>query len=203
MGVPLRSQVNYLGVVRVAKAFIPLLKRSALQARGRLSRTAAPRLMIVSSMAGKVTFPMMSAYCASKHACTAFASCLRMELRMWGIDVCTVQPTFLKTPLVETSALSFMRTWEVSSPTLRAEYGDCYFHSALHSTRKFMYRFCWDLASGTAVICRAVTRTRSPPQELSVGIDGLTAVSLMHYLPSWVYEFLIYTNVLSFIVEPE
>ena len=49
--------VNFLGVVRVSKSFLPLLRRSAAAAAGS-PFAAPPRLLIVSSMSGKL--PAMS-----------------------------------------------------------------------------------------------------------------------------------------------
>ena len=59
--------VNYLGVVRVGKAFLPLLRRSAGEAAGAAS-LQPPRVLIVSSMSGKVPVPFLSSYASSKHA---------------------------------------------------------------------------------------------------------------------------------------
>ncbi|MGB9604478.1 MAG: SDR family NAD(P)-dependent oxidoreductase, partial [Bryobacteraceae bacterium] len=46
----------------------------------------------VSSIAGKVTFPWLTLYCASKYALNALSDGLRMELAGTGIRVLTVCP---------------------------------------------------------------------------------------------------------------
>ena len=62
------ASVNYLGVVRVCKAFLPLLKQTAAAAAGEATRPPPPRVVIVSSMSGKLPVPILSAYACSKHA---------------------------------------------------------------------------------------------------------------------------------------
>jgi short-subunit dehydrogenase len=68
--------------------------------------------------------PLLSSYAASKHAVACFAACLRMEIApLWGIDVCTVFPSFHKTPLLEAGAGTIGRTWGASSEEIQRDYG--------------------------------------------------------------------------------
>ena len=63
-------QVNFLGVVRVCRAFLPALRRSAGAAP---APACAPRVVIVSSMSGKIPCPLLAPYTTSKHAVAAYA----------------------------------------------------------------------------------------------------------------------------------
>ena len=85
----LRSQfeVNVVGLVGVTQAFLPLLRR----ARG--------RIVNIGSIAGRVTTPLMSPYCASKHAVEAITDALRLELQPWGIEVSVIEPGVVATPI--------------------------------------------------------------------------------------------------------
>jgi short-subunit dehydrogenase len=56
-------------------------------------------LVNVASTFGAVAAPYVSAYAASKHAVRGFSSSLRQELLHTGIDVCTVLPAAIDTPL--------------------------------------------------------------------------------------------------------
>ena len=47
-----------------------------------------------------------------------------MELAIWGIDICTVLPSFHRTPLLEGSLPSLRRVWAAATPEVRAQYGD-------------------------------------------------------------------------------
>lgn len=44
----------------------------------------------MTSVAGKLTPPFMSAYVASKHAIEGMSGCLRREMLLYGIDVIIV-----------------------------------------------------------------------------------------------------------------
>eukprot|EP00619_Florenciella_sp_RCC1007_P014103 CAMPEP_0205905792 /NCGR_PEP_ID=MMETSP1325-20131115/1555_1 /ASSEMBLY_ACC=CAM_ASM_000708 /TAXON_ID=236786 /ORGANISM="Florenciella sp., Strain RCC1007" /LENGTH=237 /DNA_ID=CAMNT_0053271735 /DNA_START=72 /DNA_END=785 /DNA_ORIENTATION=- len=66
-------EVNYFGLVRTSKAFLPLLKETAR------SKSAAyrPRIVNVTSVAGLTPCAFLGPYTASKHAAEAFTSALR------------------------------------------------------------------------------------------------------------------------------
>ncbi len=74
--------VNVFGVVYCTKAALPYLKQS----RG--------VVVNVSSIAGFVGTPTSGAYSASKAAVTNLGQSLAVELRPYGIAVCTVCPYF-------------------------------------------------------------------------------------------------------------
>lgn len=61
-------------------------------------------LVNVSSTFGTVAAPYVSAYVASKHAVRGFSSSVRQELLNTGIDVCTVLPAAIDTPLWQHTA---------------------------------------------------------------------------------------------------
>ncbi|MBA9002433.1 SDR family oxidoreductase [Thermomonospora cellulosilytica] len=68
-------EVNLLGSVATARAFVPALRES----RGYFFQ--------VASLAALCAAPMMAAYCASKSGVEAFAHCLRAELAPHGVGV--------------------------------------------------------------------------------------------------------------------
>lgn len=69
--------VAYLGVVRVSKAFLPLLTRG----------DGGGRLVNVTSTAALFSAPANAAYSAAKHAVKAFSDALRAEVRCQGVEV--------------------------------------------------------------------------------------------------------------------
>jgi len=82
-------EVNVFGPAAVIQAFLPLLRR----ARG--------RIVNVSSAAGRVSHPVIGAYCASKFALEALSDSLRVEVRGSGISVSVVEPGFIETPMLD------------------------------------------------------------------------------------------------------
>ena len=179
--------VNYLGVVRVSKAFVPQLRRSAQLVAQRAAQrwkrptasAAAPRMLVVASMAGKLPMPLAASYCATKHAAVAFAASLRMELAVWGIDVCTVLPSFHRTPLLEGSLPSLRRVWAAATPEVRAQYGEPCFHSTLTCINQLMTDWAWDAARVTEGLAGAATGLRAPPCELTIGSDAIFGLHVM------------------------
>lgn len=73
--------VNYLGTVRVTKAFLPALERSG-----------DGHLVVVGSVAGFETYPAGAGYTAAKHAERALTRTLRLELLGHPIRVTEISP---------------------------------------------------------------------------------------------------------------
>ncbi|XP_046649082.1 D-beta-hydroxybutyrate dehydrogenase, mitochondrial-like [Daphnia pulicaria] len=73
-------QVNFLGVLRVTKAFLPLIR----QAKG--------RVINITSANGNWCLPGLSVYCGTKHALDGFSNSLRMEMRPWNVKVILINP---------------------------------------------------------------------------------------------------------------
>jgi NAD(P)-dependent dehydrogenase (short-subunit alcohol dehydrogenase family) len=111
--------VNYMGIVRCCKGFLPILKKQAIEK----THTDA-RILNVISMAGLVAGPGMTPYFASKHAALAFTAGLRMELKAFGIQVSAVNPSFHETPLVNSIDDLVTSVWEGLSEEKRKEYGE-------------------------------------------------------------------------------
>ncbi|MFA6150895.1 MAG: SDR family NAD(P)-dependent oxidoreductase [Chitinophagaceae bacterium] len=72
--------INWMGVMRVCRAFIPLFKR---QQYG--------QFINISSIAGLVNLPLGNFYHSTKHAIESFSECMAYELKEANIKVCTVQ----------------------------------------------------------------------------------------------------------------
>ena len=72
---------NYLGMVRVNREVLPLMR-----ARG------GGKIVLFSSINGLLGIPFQGAYTASKHAIEGYAECLSMEVKPFGIQVMLVEP---------------------------------------------------------------------------------------------------------------
>jgi NAD(P)-dependent dehydrogenase (short-subunit alcohol dehydrogenase family) len=68
-----------------------------LAARPHLGRSAAPRIVNISSIGGKISVPHLLPYCASKFALTGLSEGLSAELAGDGIAVTTVCPGLMRT----------------------------------------------------------------------------------------------------------
>jgi NAD(P)-dependent dehydrogenase (short-subunit alcohol dehydrogenase family) len=72
--------INWLGVVKVSRAFIPVFRK---QNYG--------QIINISSIAGLVNLPLGSFYHSTKQAVESFSECMAYELIDFNISVCTVQ----------------------------------------------------------------------------------------------------------------
>jgi len=81
-------EVNYFGAVACAQAVIPTMKQQK-----------SGVIVNISSIAGRVGFPNLGYYCASKFALTGFSETLRQELKPLGILVTTIGPGTVYTPM--------------------------------------------------------------------------------------------------------
>ncbi|MEP6828056.1 MAG: oxidoreductase [Aestuariivirga sp.] len=78
--------VNFLGVVRVTNAVLPIMRK---QGMGRIINT--------SSVLGFLPSPFMAFYAATKHAVEGYSESLDHEVRGQGIRVVLVEPAFTRT----------------------------------------------------------------------------------------------------------
>jgi short-subunit dehydrogenase len=81
---------NVFGLMAVTRAFLP-----AMRERG------TGRIVNISSMAGRITFPMMGVYHSSKYALEALSDALRNEVAPFGVKVVLVEPGFIRTEFTE------------------------------------------------------------------------------------------------------
>jgi short-subunit dehydrogenase len=61
------------------------------------------RIVNLSSMGGKLTFPGGGPYHATKYSVEAISDVLRFEVRGFGVDVSIIEPGLIKTNFAETS----------------------------------------------------------------------------------------------------
>jgi NAD(P)-dependent dehydrogenase (short-subunit alcohol dehydrogenase family) len=137
-------EVNVVGQVAVTQAVLPRLRRSH------------GRIVFVSSLNGRVSFPMLGAYCASKFALEAVADALRIELKPWDIPVVVVEPAQTKTDMWHTADTSVEQMAAAMTAQMRQLY-----------------------AGHLPGLSRAIARTRKtavPPEKVANVVEGaLTA----------------------------
>ncbi|MDA0667897.1 MAG: SDR family oxidoreductase [Planctomycetota bacterium] len=88
----LQMEINLIGLLRTTQAFLPMVKK----ARG--------RVINISSIAGRLAFPLAGPYHSSKHALEGLSDVMRLEFRRYGIEVVVIQPGAIRTPIWGTAA---------------------------------------------------------------------------------------------------
>ncbi len=88
-------EVNLIAPLQVIQAFAKLLGADS-------TRGGRPgRIVNISSVGGKMAFPFLGAYAASKHGLEGLSESLRRELMLYGIDVILVAPGYVNTPILD------------------------------------------------------------------------------------------------------
>jgi NAD(P)-dependent dehydrogenase (short-subunit alcohol dehydrogenase family) len=85
-------ETNVFGLARLTQLVLPGMR---LQGWG--------RIVNVSSMGGRLTFPGGGWYHATKHAVEALSDALRFEVQSFGIDVVVIEPGLIRTDFAETA----------------------------------------------------------------------------------------------------
>jgi short-subunit dehydrogenase len=85
-------EINFWGVVRMTRAFLPLLRASG-----------DARIVNLSSVFGMIAPPEQVAYAASKFAVRGFSEALRHELEGSGVGVTVVHPAGVATRIAESA----------------------------------------------------------------------------------------------------
>jgi NAD(P)-dependent dehydrogenase (short-subunit alcohol dehydrogenase family) len=80
--------VNVSGPLEVTQAFLPMVRK------------ACGRIVMIGSLAGRITMPFAGPQAASKRAIVAMAEALRLELSPWGIKVILVEPASIRTAAI-------------------------------------------------------------------------------------------------------
>jgi NADP-dependent 3-hydroxy acid dehydrogenase YdfG len=86
-------ETNVFGLVRMCQLVLPAMRA---QRWG--------RIVNVSSMGGRLTFPGGGVYHATKYAVEALSDALRFEVRGFGVDVILIEPGIIRSRFGETAA---------------------------------------------------------------------------------------------------
>ena len=86
-------ETNVFGLMRMCQLALPGMRGAG-----------SGKIVNLSSMGGKLTFPGGGVYHATKHAVEALSDALRFEVKGFGIDVVVIEPGLIVTEFGETAA---------------------------------------------------------------------------------------------------
>jgi NAD(P)-dependent dehydrogenase (short-subunit alcohol dehydrogenase family) len=103
--------VNVFGTIRVIQVFLPLL------------RTFGPaRIVNVSSSGVRVPSAFSGIYAISKYAVEGITNSLRYEMPIFGIQVTSIEPGAMDTPMTANSKENMAKTWGMMPEAVRELY---------------------------------------------------------------------------------
>ena len=135
----------------------------------------------MSSLNGKVTSPLMGAYCASKFALEATADALRLELKPWDIPVVIIEPPQTDTDLWHTVDTMFEAT-DAAMPEEQRNLYDRHL-AGFKKSIPMSQRIAVPPEKVAAVVEAALT-ARRPRARYVVGVGPKLQVALVNTLPT-------------------
>ena len=96
---------NFFGAAAVTRAFLPQFRRQG-----------SGHIVILSSISGRMGFPGVGSYAASKFALEGWAETLRLEMKPLGVQVVLVEPGSFETDIWNRNAAISTGTQDANSP---------------------------------------------------------------------------------------
>jgi short-subunit dehydrogenase len=163
-------EVNYFGTLNAAQ---PCLTRMREQHRG--------LLVVIGSIAGRVSIPMQSQYSASKYALEAFTDAVRMEMKHYGVRACIIEPGDTKTGFTDARIMQ-------NSDSRSDTYGS--------RLKKSVAKMAADEQGGrspesVAKTALALAGRKDPPARVPVGIEYKALMQLLRIMPDRGKEFIL------------
>jgi NAD(P)-dependent dehydrogenase (short-subunit alcohol dehydrogenase family) len=163
-------EVNVFGTMAVTRAVLPHMRAAG-----------TGRIVIVSSMGGRIASPALSAYCASKFALEGFGEALALEAKLVGVNVVLVAPTIVKTGLW---ARSDAVAGDSSSPS--SPYRNWFQNQERLSAR--LVASAPTKASDVATVIRVSLTAREPRLRYVVGRRAKALLALRSLLPGEIFN---------------
>jgi NAD(P)-dependent dehydrogenase (short-subunit alcohol dehydrogenase family) len=169
-------EVNLFGPIALTQAMLPML-RQRIAAAGK----GSARIVMVSSILGKVGSPISGPYSSSKFAMEGASEALSIELHAQGIDVCLIEPGAIDTPIWTKEKSAFAEHEQEA----RAIYGNILdAHKQMHAKAATAAIPADKVA---ATIERALT-ARRPKMRYAVGKDAKLGVIFKRFMPDRWFE---------------
>jgi short-subunit dehydrogenase len=140
--------VNFYAPLTLSQALIPAMRQ---QGYG--------RIINISSVAGRMAFPLMGLYSASKFALEAMSDALRMELEPFNIQVVLIEPGPIKT--------EFFRVAKGTVEKITAQVADSPYQAAFAEAagmEEGMNKVGWEVDRLAQIIVQALGSARPKPR---------------------------------------
>jgi short-subunit dehydrogenase len=161
---------NLFGVMDITRAVLPHMRKAR---RG--------RIILISSVGGRIGSLGVSTYCSSKFALEGFGESLFMELAPLGIRVCLIEPGIIKTERWSENRGIAARAKDPHSPYY------AWFMKSEQEADKLVKASTATPADVAAVVHQALT-AEHPRLRYMVGRKAKVAVALKRWLPENLFE---------------
>jgi NAD(P)-dependent dehydrogenase (short-subunit alcohol dehydrogenase family) len=169
-------ELNLTAQLAVTQAMLPAI------------RAARGRVVMVSSMGGRVALPITGAYHAAKFGLEAVGDSLRQELAPWGIKVVLIEPGSIDTPIWSRGEDDAERIFEDASPRIRELY-----EATIERYRQVVRDTAERGIPADKVAARIqhALEVRRPRTRYLIGIDAQVMARLKPFVPTPVMDWVI------------
>jgi len=161
---------NLFGAMAVTRAALPHLRAAG-----------CGRIVLISSIGGRIGTPGLSAYCASKFALEGLGEVLALEMKLMGIDVSVVEPGIVKTDIWGANRRLARAATDPASPYAR------WFRRSEELADRIVAAAPTRPADVAHAVYRALT-DRRPRLRYVVGMRARLVLNLRAYLPGESFE---------------
>jgi NAD(P)-dependent dehydrogenase (short-subunit alcohol dehydrogenase family) len=173
-------ETNVFGLARMCQLVLPGMRR---QGYG--------RIVNVSSMGGKLTFPGAGYYHATKHAVEALSDALRFEVEGFGVKVSVIEPGLIKTGFAQ-AAVGSMDGSDGEDPYAGFDEG-----VARATSQNYERGPISMLSGGPEEVAEAIEQAisaRSPKSRYTVTPSARVFIGLRHLLPDRAWDLVLRTS---------
>src|SRR5215216_700969 len=171
-------ETNFFGVIRVTQQVLPVMRNQSI----------GGTIVNVSSVGGRIGVPVLSAYQSTKFALEGLSESMSYELEPFGIRLVIIEPSFIRTNIINSSA-SAEKALDSKSP---------YF--LLMQKVKNHFKSMMENASSSSppeevakVILQAIT-SENPQLRYTVGNDAATIIQARMNMPDKEFRKMVIQN---------
>ena len=171
-------ETNFFGVIRVTQQVLPVMRNQSI----------GGTIANVSSVGGRIGVPVLSAYQSTKFALEGLSESMSYELEPFGIRVVIIEPGFIRTNIINSSA-SAEKALDSKSP---------YF--LLMQKVKNHFKSMMENASSSSppeevakVILQSIT-SKNPQLRYTVGNDAATIIQARMNMPDKEFRKMVIQN---------
>jgi NAD(P)-dependent dehydrogenase (short-subunit alcohol dehydrogenase family) len=170
-------ETNFFGVIRVTQQVLPVMRNQSI----------GGTIVNVSSVGGRIGVPVLSAYQSTKFALEGLSESMSYELEPFGIRVVIIEPSFIRTNIINSSA-SAEKALDSKSP---------YF--PLMQKVKNHFKSMMENASSSPpeevakVILQSIT-SKNPQLRYTVGNDAATIIQARMNMPDKEFRKMVIQN---------
>ena len=172
-------ETNVFGLIRMCQLVLPEMRK---QAWG--------KIVNISSMGGRLTFPGGGMYHATKYAVEAISDALRFEVRGFGVDVIVIEPGLILTSFGEVASATVS---EADADGAYAEFNRKVAELTESAYRGPMARFGAGPDAVAKVIARALKSSR-PKARYRVTPSARLMISQRRVMPDRLWDLLMRTQ---------